>query len=161
MLLDVSELAPAIYVRLDGTPRMPVLHRLLALAIAAGAISVLLTAAGLTPDAQGVGTHTQLGMQPCQFLYRTGIPCAGCGMTTSFSNFAHGQVLASFVTHPFGFVLAIACAVAFWVGTYCAITGKASYRLLRMIPMKAHLWFWLGIGLLGWVWKIVAVVSSH
>lgn len=161
MVSVVIEMAPAIYVRIEGTPRMPILHRLIALAIAAAGLGVLLVAASLTPDADGHGTHTQLGLQPCQFLYRTNIPCAGCGMTTAFTWFAHGNALNSFVTQPFGFVLAVGCAIAFWGGAYCAVTGKASYRLLRMIPMKAHLWFWLGLGLFGWAWKIVAVVATH
>jgi hypothetical protein len=161
MVTCVSEMAPPIYVRLEGTPRMPILHRLIALAIAAAGLGVLLVAAWLQPSAEGVGTHTQLGMQPCQFLYRTGLPCAGCGMTTSFTWFAHGSPITSFITQPFGFVLAVCCGIAFWAGLYCAVTGKASYRLLRMIPMSAHLWFWLGLGLFGWVWKTVTIVAAR
>ncbi len=157
----MSELAPPIYVRLEGQPRMAWLERLLALAIAVGAIAVLITAAMIEPDARGVGTHEQLGMQPCQFLARTGLPCAGCGMTTSFAYFVRGHWIASFTTQPFAFVLALGCCIAFWGGLYCAITGKASYRLLKMIPMKAHLLFWLPFGLFGWAWKMVAVISSH
>lgn len=156
-----TTLAPAIYVRLDAAPQMSVLNRLFALAIAAGAMAVLIVAAYLQPDSHGVGTHTQLGMQPCQFLYRTGLPCAGCGMTTSFSHFVRGEWIASFVAQPFGMILAFASAATFWGAAYCAITGKAAYRLLKIIPMKAHLWFWLGMGIFGWLWKIIAVVSSH
>jgi len=157
----MSELAPPIYVRLDGQPRMSVLERLLALAISAGCLAVLITAAMITPDARGVGTHEQLGMQPCQFIERTGLPCAGCGMTTSFAHFVRGQFMQSFIAQPFAMVLAIATCVAFWGGLYCAITGKASYRLLKIIPMKAHLLFWLPFGLFGWAWKMVWVISSH
>jgi hypothetical protein len=161
MVSRVTEQAPAIYVRLEGTPRMPILHRLIALGIAAGGLGVLMVAAWLKPAAGGVGTHTQLGMQPCQFLYNTGLPCAGCGMTTAFSHFADGNLVTSFITQPFGFVLAILCGIAFWAGLYCAATGKASYRLLKMIPIRAHLWFWLGLGLFGWTWKTVATIASQ
>lgn len=153
-------LAPAIYVRLDGAPRLSIVQRALALAIALGALSVLLTAAWLTPSSKGVGTHTGLGFQPCSFLERTGLPCAGCGMTTSFAHFVRGHWLTSFVTQPFGFILALATAATFWAGTYCAVTGKPSHRLLKIIPMRAHLLFWLPAGVLGWVWKIVFVVMA-
>ncbi|MBC7783141.1 MAG: DUF2752 domain-containing protein [Burkholderiales bacterium] len=157
----MSELAPPIYVRLGGPPRLGWLSRLLALAIALGALCVLLTAARLIPEAGGIGTHTQLGLAPCAFLDRTGIPCAGCGMTTSFAHFVRGQVFASFFAQPFGFVLAVCTAVVFWGAIYVGTTGKASYRLLLMIPLKAHLFFWLGFAALGWIWKLIAVVSSH
>lgn len=153
--------APAIYVRLEGSPRLRWMERALALAIALAAIAVLFTAAWLTPAGQGVGTHTALGFQPCSFLQRTGLPCAGCGMTTSFSHFVRGNWFTSFVTQPFGFVLALATAATFWSGLYLAITGKPSHRLLRMIPMKAHLFFWIPFAVFGWVWKIVLIVLAR
>ncbi len=151
--------APPIYVRLDANPSLSWLGRYLAFAIAIASIGVLLTAISITPDPSGHSTHVQLGLAPCSFLQRTGIPCAGCGMTTSFAWLVRGHVLNSFITQPFGFVLAVCTAISFWAGLYVAITGKASYRLLKMIPMKFHLFFWLGFALLGWVWKIIAVVS--
>lgn len=157
----MPDLAPPIYVRLDGSPRMSAIQRLLALVIAAGALNVLLIAAYLHPDPTGAGTHTQLGMQPCQFLYATGLPCAGCGMTTAFSYFVRGDFLTSFYTQPFGMVLAVLTALTFWASLYCAITAKPSYRLLKLIPMSAHLWFWLGLGLFGWAWKMVVVIAGR
>jgi hypothetical protein len=148
-------------VQLFDPPRLGLGGRAIALAIACAALAVLITAAWLTPSPGGFGTHTQLGFQACQFLDRTNIPCAGCGMTTSFAYLAHGHPIQSFITQPFGFVLAVTTAAVFWCGLYIALTGKASYRLLRLIPLKAHILFWIPMGLFGWVWKIIAVVSTH
>ena len=69
--------------------------RMLALSIAVGCLAVLVIAASLPPSRRGFSTHTQLGLQPCQFLSRTGIPCGGCGMTTSFAWFVRGNIAAS------------------------------------------------------------------
>src|SRR5687767_7006253 len=101
----MSTAAPLIYVPNPGPVRAPWFARLIALAVAAGALSVLLTAAWLEPSSRGVGTHVALGMQPCAFLERTGVPCAGCGMTTSFALLVRGRVLSSFIAQPFGMIL--------------------------------------------------------
>src|SRR5687768_15883893 len=45
--------------------------------------SLLVVASMLQPDSRGMGTHEQLGMPPCTFLFLTGIRCPSCGMTTS------------------------------------------------------------------------------
>ncbi|MGN6504887.1 MAG: DUF2752 domain-containing protein [Tepidisphaeraceae bacterium] len=149
---------PPIYVRLDGPMRLPVLGRLLAALVAGGALAVLVTAAWLDPSPRGFGTHTQLGLQPCAFLQRTGIPCASCGMTTSFANLVHGHVVASFVAQPFGMILCILTAVTFWSAFYVAVTGKPAYRLLSMIPTRVHLRVWIPLALAAWVWKIALTV---
>lgn len=154
-------LAPPIYVRLEGPPQMSVVQRVIAILLAMCALGVLLIAATLVPSSRGVGTHTQLGLQPCQFLYQTGYPCAACGLTTSFAYWARGDLLASFTTQPFGFVLAGVCGVIFWAGLYCGLTGKASYRLLRWIRPRTHVWFWVGSGLFGWGWKTVEMMLGH
>ncbi|GIW77444.1 MAG: hypothetical protein KatS3mg104_2507 [Phycisphaerae bacterium] len=151
-------LAPPIYVRLEGSPKMSILQRLIAILVSICALGVLVIAACLVPSPSGIGTHTQLGMQPCQFLYQTGYPCAACGLTTSFAYWARGHLLASFTTQPFGFVLAGFLGVIFWSGLYCGLTGKASYRWIRKIPLRAHLWFWLGTGLFGWAWKTAGML---
>lgn len=154
----MSPLAPPIYVRLEGSPRMSILQRLIALLVSTCALGVLVIAASLVPSPSGIGTHTQLGMQPCQFLYQTGYPCAACGLTTSFAYWSRGHPLTSFMTQPFGFVLAGVCGVIFWAGLYCGLTGKSSYRWVRKIPFRAHLWFWLGTGLFGWAWKTAGML---
>ena len=80
--------------------------RLIALGIATGGMIVLIIAARLPPSPLGHGTHRGLGLPDCVFLQRTGLPCPSCGMTTSFSWFVRGNLLASLYVQPMGAVLA-------------------------------------------------------
>jgi hypothetical protein len=150
-------IAPAIYVRLGKSPRLSIVGRLIAFAICTGAITVLYTAASIEPSATGVGTHLQLGMQPCGFLQRTGLPCAGCGMTTSFAHLVRGHVISSFVAQPFGMFLCILCAASVWAGAYIAITGKASHRLVQLISTRVHIIAWPTIAISAWLWKVALI----
>ena len=122
--------------------------------ISAACLTVLIIAARLTPGAAGVATHTELGMQECQFLARTGIPCPSCGMTTSFSLFVRGKILGSFWVQPMGAVLAILTTLSFWAALYIAVTGKPIARLMRTIPSRYYLPPLLAWALVAWGWKI-------
>lgn len=66
------------------------------------ASAVLVTAAMLSPNPLGHGTHTQLGLPPCGFLSFTGVPCPGCGLTTSFSHMVRLEVVGAARANPFG-----------------------------------------------------------
>ena len=147
--------APAIYVRLNQEPdRLAMGGRLLSAAIAAACLAVLITAAVLAPSPSGVGTHTALGLQPCQFLARTGLPCPGCGMTTSFSWFARGNIEASLYVQPMGMVLAILCAATFWAAAYVAVSARPVHRLAQRIPPRYYLWYLPSLAIVAWAWKI-------
>jgi len=150
---------PVIYTRLGRAQSLNYFERLVALGIALCAISVLITAAWLHPDAHGMGTHMQLGLQPCGFLMRTGIPCAGCGMTTSFAYGVRLRMLTGFETQPFGLILCILTAAAFWGGLYVAVTGRAAHRILAMVPFKIHVALWPSLALVAWLYKIILVIG--
>src|SRR4051794_25230633 len=132
----MSETVPEIYSGPAPTPSLEVGARAVALLVSAACLAVLLTAAWLTPDHAGHSTHTQLGMNDCQFLARTGLPCPSCGMTTSFALFVRGRILQSFYVQPMGTVLAALSAVTFWCALYIGLTGKPFARLMRMIPTR-------------------------
>ena len=68
-------------------------------------LAVLVTAAALTPNPLGHGTHTQLGLPPCGFLVLSGIQCPGCGLTTCFAYMIRGQVVGAALANPFGIPL--------------------------------------------------------
>lgn len=70
--------------------------------------AVMITAALLTPSAEGHGTHTQLGLPPCGFLVFTGYPCPGCGLTTAFAHMIRFEVLGAWAANPFGIALFLA-----------------------------------------------------
>jgi hypothetical protein len=147
--------APEIYVRLGGdADRVSSGGRLLATAVAAGCLGVLIVAAALVPSPTGVGTHTALGLRQCGFLATTGLPCPGCGMTTSFSWFARGNIEASLYVQPMGTVLALLSAGIFWAALYVAVTARPVYRLAERIPSRYYLMYLPSLAILAWAWKI-------
>ncbi len=92
----------------------------------AGPLSVLVTAALLTPSPEGHGTHTQLGLPPCGFLVYTGYPCPGCGLTTSFAHMIRLEVFGAFHANPFGILLFLATA---------AIVPMSLYGIVKKLPV--------------------------
>jgi hypothetical protein len=151
---------PAIYSPRYKSPYVPLSGRLLAIGLALGSLAVLVIASQLTPSPSGAGTHTALGLQRCQFLVNTGIPCMSCGMTTSFAHFAHGQFLASLYVQPFGTVLAILNCTLFWSAAYIAVTGRAAHRIFRFVHTPPLLWTLLAFALCAWAWKILIHVKA-
>jgi hypothetical protein len=148
-----SEL-PIVYANTGTAARISPWGRLLAASIALGCLSLLVVAAFLPPSPDGLGTHTQLGLQQCGFLQRTGLPCPSCGMTTSFAWFVRGNILASFYVQPMGMILALLCGMTVWTGAYVAITGRPVYRLVSTLPPKYYLFPLLVLALIAWAWKI-------
>jgi hypothetical protein len=128
--------------------------RLIALGLAAGCLAGLLAAAWLPPNPAGYGSHTGLGLQSCQFLDRTGVPCPGCGMTTSFTWFVRGNFAASVYVQPMGAALALLACACVWVGFYIALTGRPAHRLLQVLPGRYYYGPLLALALAAWAWKI-------
>ena len=56
----------------------------------------------LSPDKSGHGTHQQLGLPPCPSVLLFDRPCPGCGLTTSWTAFIHGNFAEAFHAHPLG-----------------------------------------------------------
>ena len=119
-----------------------------------GCLAVLVLAARLSPSPSGIGSHQSVGLQPCQFLVSTKLPCPSCGMTTSFTWFVRGNLLASVYVQPMGAVLAAINAVCAWGGLYVAATGRPVYRVLKLLPGRYYLVL-LFVGVLAWGWKIL------
>jgi hypothetical protein len=115
---------------------------------------VLVTAADLTPSPTGMGTHTELGLQQCAWAARTGLPCPSCGMTTSFSWFARGNLLASFYIQPMGALLAMLAVAIFWIGLYEALTARPVHRLILFVRPRYYVVPLLGWAIIAWAWKI-------
>jgi hypothetical protein len=158
----VEQAVPLIYTRDTAPPAMRVWARLVALSIAIGSLAVLLIGMWLEPNGQqGMSTHTQLGLQRCQFEARTGIPCPSCGFTTSVSYFAHGNVAASVYIQPMGFVIAVFLAASVWAGSYIAFTGRPVHRLVAMMPGRLWLIVMLVILVGAWAWKIAIHLTGH
>lgn len=153
----MDESLPIIYApRRTDPARLGTTARMIALAAAAACLAVLTVAALATPNPSGVGTHaSSLHLQPCHFLASTGLPCPGCGMTTSFAWFVRGNLLASVYVQPMGAALAAVACATVWVGLYIAVTGRPVYRLSRLVPARYYLVPLFALGLLAWGWKIL------
>lgn len=120
-------------------------------------VSLLVVAARLDPEPAGVGTHSQLGLAPCGFLDSTGLPCATCGMTTSFALAADGRLITAFITQPAGALLALIVAIA------ALLSGYASFKGLSLFPLIGTFWrpmtvIALAVVVLGgWMFKILTM----
>lgn len=93
-------------------------------------VAVMITAAWLKPNPLGHSTHTQLGFLPCGFLMMTGLPCPGCGLTTSFAHMIRGQIVGASAANPFGVLLFL---VSF------TTIGVAAVGFVRGLPVLATL----------------------
>lgn len=81
-----------------------------------GLLAPLAVAGWLSPSPAGFGTHQQLGLPPCTFVWLFGVRCPSCGMTTSWSHAVRGQWLASLRSNAGGAALAAAAmAIAPWL----------------------------------------------
>jgi hypothetical protein len=146
---------PTIYHHNFFEPGQSPVHRLVAGLLAFGCLTVLILAASVTPDPTGLGTHKQLGMAPCGMLLTTGMPCMTCGMTTSYSHFVRGNLLASLYTQPGGTVLAFLTACMVWVLGYVAITGLPGSAVLNRLPLGKIAFALFAFLLVAWTYKVI------
>ena len=107
----------------------------------------------LEPDPRGFGTHVALTRGPCLFRLVTGIPCATCGMTTSFAWATRLRIGKAFVAQPFGALLCVCAAVMVPVALFSAVTG---HGLRVCIPPDWALGAALVFLIAGWAYKIMS-----
>jgi hypothetical protein len=136
-------------------------ERCIAAGLAILCLIPLVIAAILHPSPDGFATHTQLHMQPCQFLEHFGVPCPGCGMTTSWAWFVRGNLVAAIYVQPMGTLLAFLAMATVWVGAYVAVTGRPVYRLLNRFDGRYYFIGLLGFGIAAWCWKILIHQLGH
>jgi len=115
-------------------------ERLLAGFVALVGCLAFTVAARLDPyDPQGQpkshGTHRQLGLPSCHILSTLGIPCPSCGMTTSISLLAHGDLPAAWQTNWAGVCVGTAGLVATgWLALLAAgIRRRAAFSAEQTI----------------------------
>lgn len=153
---ESTELSPPIRPRSDGR-MLPKYSRQTYGAMLIVCTGVLAVARWLTPSANGVGTHEQLGLPPCQFLQWTGIPCPNCGLTTSFAHAAHFHFVESFFTQPFGLLAFFLTIAAVPTSLYYLRTGKTWHAGLSRRTAKRLMYLLFALYLLGWGYKIVTM----
>lgn len=129
---------------------------LLGFGLAAIALIVVL-ATVVEPDARGFGTHERLGLPACIPMEKWGIPCPGCGVTTSIALAWHGQVQASIHNQPFGFITAVALpSYAIWA----IVTALCGRNLATSVSRWRLGWFGIvlvAVMALSWLYKLALV----
>jgi Protein of unknown function (DUF2752) len=120
--------------------RLPWLDRLVVGAAGCVMLTLLVTAACLTPSPQGLGTHQQLGLPPCTLVAWFGIRCPSCGMTTSWAHLLRGHVVSAMQANTGGALLAIAAATC---GPWLAASGLVGRWVIG--PPRAGLTLAVGL----------------
>ena len=100
-----------------------------------------------------MGTHTRLGLPPCEFYIIFGKPCPSCGLTTSFALLMHGDIVNSLRANAVGTLLALFCLALIPWSVWISLRGR--YVWVNSIE-RASLWVGGGFLLLLLIrWGIV------
>jgi len=121
-------------------PALRRVERLLVTLAGGVLVALLVTAARLTPNPRGMGTHRQLGLPPCTIVQWFGIRCPSCGMTTSWAHLLRGHVASAFRANAGGALLAV---IAIACGPWLLISGLRG----RWLVAPPHEALTLGVGL--------------
>lgn len=98
-------------------------------------------------------------MMPCIFHLITGLYCPGCGGTRACWYLLHGDVLRSFIYHPFVVYSAVICG---WFLISQTIERASRHRIhIGMRYRDIYLWIAVAIVVLNFVVKNVAIVAFH
>jgi hypothetical protein len=123
----------------DARPFVPSLHpavdRLAAVLVIAGAIATVTLLAATEPDPRGHGTHEQLGLMPCSWPGRFGMPCPTCGVTTAASHLVHFAPIDAFTTQPFGAALAASGILLAILALHDLLRGRPYLDRLARLPL--------------------------
>lgn len=116
-------------------------------------LAAFLAGRSLSPRPSGLGTHESLGLPPCSMIAEVGWPCPACGLTTSFSAAARGEISLSVRAHPFGPVLFAWLLTLGSAGLIEAFTGRPIVQ--RLARPAWAVYFVLGGLFSGWVVKLI------
>lgn len=143
--------------RFSGSGSVIWLIRLAAVGLSIIPLSLLGVARTLTPDADGLGTHQQLGLPPCSMRIMFNMRCPGCGMTTSWAHFTRGQWVSSVQSNLGGFLLATLTVVAApillkaaWISSPPSL--KTQNTLVFALVAVAV------VAVADWAWRLLAIV---
>lgn len=134
-------------------------QRLVVATVAGALLLLLVVGLGLNPDPRGLGTHEQLGLPPCRTAGLFHVPCPFCGMTTAFSEMAHGRPVAAFLCQPAGALLFLSCMAAFNLCVVFVIRGQWIPALLEKKCLNCLGSVGLAILGLAWIYKVFTFVS--
>lgn len=124
------------------------------LAVMSAAATVLVIASRLNPSPKGFGTHQQLGLPPCPFLSITGLPCPGCGLTTSFAHMARFHFGAALLTQPFGVYAFFLTVLLIPLSAYLINRRLSLQMAFEARAIQFTLYLTIAFFVLGWVYKL-------
>jgi len=127
---------------------------------AALSLAVLATARALSPDPSGVGTHTQLGLPACGFLYWSGLPCPLCGLTTSFAHMARFSVTSALHAHVLGPLLFALVALALPVCAFACVRGLPVLHVIELLRVTRLAAMIALAVMLCWITRIAALLLA-
>lgn len=131
------------------------LRRIHALGVAFTACLLLSIAFILKPAEGGIGTHRQLGLPQCGWIFAADIPCPTCGMTTAWSHTVRGDLKTAFMTQPLGMLLALVTLLIAICGFITASSGYSFQPLLYRFPPSKIFILVIALALLAWGFKIL------
>lgn len=98
---------------------------------------------------------------PCLFHLLTGLYCPGCGGTRAVRLLFRGELIRSFLYHPFVPYLALALGLEafFFLG---AILRKSRHTYLREMERRYPRWVFVGVAIVvvNWIVKNVLLVMG-
>ena len=136
-------------------PKPDLTSRFAAGVLALGILAVLSTAAFLTPDQRGHGTHESLGLPECGWIVAFDRPCPTCGMTTAFAHAAEGQYLTAFQTQPMGTLLALTAATLFWAFASIALRATNLWPEIALLTNPRAVWTAVTALALAWAYTFL------
>lgn len=95
----------------------------------------------------GHGTHEELGLPPCPSALFFSRPCPGCGLTTSWTAFIHGDFASSFHAHPLGpflylyFTVTAFLALRGWLKGHRLVMDTPQFNRVAMIAAVVFVGF--------------------
>jgi hypothetical protein len=130
-----------------------------AIGLLVAACCVLAVARWLEPAACGYGTHTQLGLPPCNFLRITHLPCPSCGLTTSFAYAIRFQFWKAFLANPFG-LIAFFGTVSLIPSAIFLLWRRMSFRrITEGVHFTKAVYATTALYFLGWIFKVAEMHS--
>jgi hypothetical protein len=128
-----------------------------ALGLLVTACAVLAVACWLRPAACGYGTHTQLGLPPCNFLRLTHFPCPSCGLTTCFAYAVRLQFWKAFLANPFG-LFAFFGTVSLVPTAIVLLWRRISFRrITESVHFTKAVYAATALYLVSWVFKLALI----
>jgi len=126
----------------------------------AGLVLMAVLALAVEPDPRGFGTHEKLGLPACKSMEWFGIPCPGCGVTTSVALASRGRLLDSIRNQPFGIVTVLGILVSSVWTVRGHLRGRDLYRDLQVVRWRP---WTIGLGsalAATWIYKVALVFGA-